>query len=188
MANTQAPFGFREASMTDGISSNFGVATGQMLYSAAATFFGDPLIQTAGYLSVATVTGNTGAAISGHAVSFEWNSVSQKKKVWNTYWPGNDCASTDVVTVRYDLNPQTTLLCQANAGPVTQASVNSYANFATGSGGSTLNGLSSFSLDVASINATKGSLPYKIVGLVQGPITDPTSAYNLVSVQVANFQ
>ncbi len=41
------------------------------------------------------------------------------------------------------------------------------------------------SLDYANLNATKGSLPFYIYKLVEAPLTDPTSAYNLVIVGFA---
>lgn len=187
MANNNGPFGFRQQDMTAGVSANFGLKKGQMAYNASACFEGDPLVMSGGNLAQAGVTGG-GAAIAGFAKSFSWISVAQKQRTYSNYWPGNDCASGQTVEVYYDLNPQAIYLCQCAAGPVTQSSVGKFANYSAGSGGNTANGISSYSLDDSTITTSQGSLPLVIVGIVEAPKSDPTSAYNLVAVQVVNQQ
>ena len=186
MSNTNAPFGFRQEGRTDGSASNFGVATGFMLPAAAACFWGDPLIITAGYDSQAAVV-NGGNQLSGVAESFKWVSISQQSVRWAQYWPGNDCVAGTFVEVRKVVDPASTFVVQANGGPVTQANVGQFANFAAGGGGNTANGISSYSLDTTTLSSVQGDLPLKIVGIVSAPSSDPTSQYNQVLVQLVNI-
>lgn len=186
MANTLAPKGFREYGLVDGQAPNFGIAKGFCVYSTAM-FYGDPIKITAGYLLPATVTGNTGAAIAGVAYSFTWVSIAQGHTVRAQYYPGNDSVGNADVTVHYTNNPDSLFTAQATSssagtavgGPLTQADVGSFFNFATGAGGNTQSGASSFSADYSTKNATQGTLPFYLYQLVQAPATDPTSAGNI---------
>jgi hypothetical protein len=190
MSNVNQPFGFRPIGTQDGIAPNFGLARGQMLSSASAAFYGDLLTITGGYLSPAAVVGG-GAPLAGVAKDFDWASQSQQRHWWNQYWPGNDTYAGQYVVVHYSMNPQAKYQVQAlnnsGNGAVTQASVGKFANFSAGAGGNTANGISSHALDDSTISAVQGNLPLKIVGIVQSPASDPTSAYNLVIVELVNL-
>ena len=67
-----------------------------------------------------------------------------------------------------------------------QADVGSFFNFYTGSG-NTSSGLSGFSLDYATKNSSQGVLPFVLQAIVQPPLSDPTSANNLVVVGIATL-
>lgn len=187
MANTLAPKGFREYGLVDGQAPNFGIATGKCL-AATAIFYGDPLkYGTAGYLAPATVTGNTGAGVVGIAFSFSWTSIAQGRTVRAQYYPGNDSVNNADVTVHFTNNADSLFIAQVTSaaagtavgGPLAQADVGSFFNFATGAGGNVQTGASSFSIDYSTKNATQGTLPFYLYQLVQAPVTDPTSAGNL---------
>lgn len=189
MANTFAPKGFREYGQTDGVSPNFGLAAGKCLYTTAL-FSGDPLIKSAGYLSAASTTGNTGAGIVGIAYSFSWNSIAQGRTVRAQYYPGSDSVSNADVTVHFGNSPNSLFTAQvasssagtAAGGPLLQASVGLFINFATGAGGSTTTQQSSFCLDYSTLNASSTTLPFFVYNLEVAPATDPTSAGNMVIV------
>lgn len=195
MTNTLITGGFRCIGLIDGSPPNFGVATGFCAYNASAMFAGDALIISSGLLAPATATGNTGAAVAGVAVSFSWISIAQGRRVWQDYYPGSDSVGNANVAVKYVNNPNAIFQAQtmsssagtAVGGPMVQADVGQYINFATGAGGNTASQQSSFGLDFSTLNATKGVLPFYVYQLILAPATDPTSAGNLVQVGFATL-
>ena len=186
MTNANAPRGFGSSSFTAGLGQTFGITKGLMAYNASACYRGDPVILSGGKIAVATVTGNTGAAIAGIAESFSWVSIAQQRKVWQSYYPGSDSVNNADVTVHYQGNPQALFDVQVNGGPAVQADIGSFFNWATGTG-NVYSGLSGFSLDYSTKNATQGSLPFVLQEILQAPGTDPTSAYNIVRVGIATL-
>lgn len=189
MANTLSPKGFREYGVTDGTTPNFGLASGKCLYTTAL-FSGDPVILSAGYLSAGSSTGNTGAGVVGVAYSFSWNSIIQGRTVRSQYYPGSDSVANADVTVHFINAPSGLFTVQVTSssagtavgGPVTQASVGKFINFATGAGGNTSTQQSSFSVDFSTIATSSTTLPFYIYNLEASPVTDPTSAGNLIIV------
>jgi hypothetical protein len=185
MTNTNSPRGFGPSSLISGAVPNFGLTTVPMAYNASAVYKGDPLKLVSGKVAVATVTGNTGAAVIGIADSFSWVSIAQARRVWQSFYPGNDSQGNADVTVWMVNQPDALFDVQINAGgPAVQADVGSFFNWATGTG-NTYSGLSGFSLDYSTKNATQGSLPFVLYSLNQAPGTDPTSNYNIVRVGFA---
>jgi hypothetical protein len=194
MTNTFAPNGFQESSSVPGLAQNFGMTNGAMAYNASACYSGDPLVLSSGKVAVASTTGNTGAAIAGIARSFKWISIAQNRVVWQNYYPGSDSVNNADVVCYFQGSPQGLFTVQVSdagaAGSGTnkavQADVGSFFNFYTGTG-STNSGMSGFSLDYATKNSTQGSLPFVLQAILQQPITDPTSANNLVVVGIATL-
>lgn len=184
MANTNSPRGFGQSNTIAGSQPNYGLTWGKMAYNASAVYNGDPLKLVSGKVAVATVTGNTGAAVVGIANQFTWVSIAQSRRVWQSYYPGSDSQGNADVDVGFISLPNAEFDVQVNGGPAVQADVGSFFNFASGSG-NTYSGLSGFSLDYASKNATQGSLPFVLRAILQAPGTDPTSAYNIVRVGFA---
>lgn len=184
MTNTNAPRGFGQSSAIPGSVPNFGLIKGLMAYNASAVYKGDPLKLVSGKVAVATVTGGTGAAVVGIADSFSWVSIAQGRRVWQSFYPGSDSVGNADVTVHYIGLPDALFDVQVNGGPAVQADVGSFFNWATGTG-NTYSGLSGFSLDYSTKNATQGSLPFVLFELLQAPSTDPTSQYNIVRVGFA---
>lgn len=184
MANVSAPRGFGPASMTSGVTTNFGIVIVPMAYNASACYKGDPVKLVSGLAAVATVTGGTGAAVLGIADSFSWISIAQGRKVWQSFYPGNDSQGNANVDCYVNVHPDSLFDVQCNAGPALQADVGSFFNFASGTG-NTYNGLSGFSLDYSTKNATQGSLPFVLNAILQLPGTDPTTQYNIVRVGFA---
>ena len=193
MSNPNSPFGFLEATAFDGATTNYGQGRGFCLYNATALGKGDLLVSSAGYLSQATVTGG-GAAIAGTMIGASWISIAQGKRVWQEYYPGSDSVSNADVDIFYLAHPNAVLLTQAlnvaAAGAVTQAKVGLYANFAIPATGAATTGghwKSGFALDDNTITSSKGPLPLQIIRLEQPPVTDPTSAFNLIQVSMVNL-
>lgn len=184
MTNSNAPFGFKQSSVIAGTEPNFGLVSGLMAYNASATYKGDPVILTSGKVAVATVTGNSGAAVVGVADSFSWISIAQGRRVYQSYYPGSDSQGNADVQVLYVAHPNALFDVQVNAGTALQADVGSFFNFATGVG-NTYSGISTFSLDYSTKNGSQGTLPFVLYEILQPPGTDPTSAFNTVRVGFA---
>ncbi len=181
MSNTNAPQGFGEFGKVAGSAPNFGMSTGKMAYNASATYAGDPLKLVSGKVAVATVTGNTGAAVVGIARGFSWVSIAQSRRVWQSYYPGSDSQGNADVDVWYDNDPQGLFIVQSSGTAITQADVGKGINFATGTG-NTYSGLSGFAADQATLNGTIGVLPFIVRQIVQAPKSDPTASYNQIVV------
>lgn len=193
MSNPSAPFGLQDASAIDGATTNFGLATLKSLFNVATFGKGDLLSLTNGELAPAAVVPG-GAQIAGVANMATWVSTAQGRRVWQAFYPGNDSVSNADIDVRLDCHPNSyfRIRCANNAGlgPVTQASVGKFANFSIPTAGATTSGgfwKSGYMLDDSTISAIAGNLPLKIVFIEQQPITDPTAAFNIVRVQLANL-
>lgn len=185
MVNTNAPRGFGQSSLISGAVPNFGLTAMPMAYNASAVYKGDPLKLSSGKAAVATVTGGTGAAVLGIADSFSWVSIAQGRKVWQSFYPGSDSVGNADVACWMINQPDALFDVQINAGgPAVQADVGSFFNWATGTG-NVYSGLSGFSLDYSTKNATQGSLPFVLYQILQAPGTDPLSNYNIVRVGFA---
>jgi hypothetical protein len=186
MANTNAPFGFRQYS-GNGSAPTYEQVEVQMAYNATATFFGDPVAPDANG-QVVRASSNT-VQVAGIFVGCKYLSVSQKRVVWSNFWPGSDVASNQYVTAYIVNDPNAKFVVQNDsATAIGQDGVNANIGFAMGTG-NTANGISGATVERTSINTTN-TLPFRIVGLVQDPPgsngTDITSGYNYVIVAFNN--
>lgn len=146
-----------------------------------------------GYITQATSTSTTTAPIAGIFWGCEYLSVSQKRVIWNQYWPGSD-ANGDVTAYVID-DPNARFLVQTS-GTSFQISgtpaafgsspVGQLANFSIGTG-SALTQQSGMYLSAVGTTAT---FPFIITDMVLDPPgsngTDPTSQYNYVIVGFNN--
>jgi len=186
MANTNAPFGFRQYSGTGSAPTYEQVAV-QIAYNATNIFFGDPVEPDANG-QVIQGDGTTAAAgIAGIFVGCQYLSVSQKRTIWSNYWPGSDVASTQTV-IGYIINdPNARFLVQTGSTGATQSTVNLNVPYVIGSG-NTANGISAANVDVANAAVT-ATLPFRVVGLVTEPPGSngtEAGAYNYVVVAFNN--
>ena len=196
MANTSAPFGFRQWSGT-GSAPTYEQTVAYIAYNnTTPIFFGDPLVQlSTGYITQAS---SNSTQIAGIFVGCQYLSVSQKRTVWSNYWPGSDVASGNTVTAYVINDPNAQFIVQSgNGGPVTFTSIGNNIGFGVGStNGNTANGLSTYYVDFSTINTTN-TLPFRIVNLAgylpvgTSPFAgqngyDTTTAYNSVIVAFNN--
>lgn len=190
MANTNAPFGFRQVKSLVAASPNFALSTRKISGSyATAIYRGDPVVSEAtGYIQQAA-PGTT--AIAGIFNGCKYFSKSQGKTVWSAYWPAvTTDISGDAEAYIID-DPNALFEVQAGAGSVALADVGSNANFAIGTG-NTNSGQSGAYLDTSTIAQTS-TLAFRIKGYLGdtlfsavGPGSDPTSAYNIAIVAFNN--
>ena len=196
MANTIGYFGF----------SQWGTASGPVNFASAANppyriasgygtaiYFGDAVRMNvsgpSGYVEQwANGDGATATKILvGIFLGCKYYSTSQKKLIWNNYWPGSD-ATGDVDAFVCD-DPNSLWKVQANAGPITQTAIGQTADIASTPTGNTTTGISGMSL---STPTTTNTLPFKVVNVITTPPgangTDLTTAGNYVIVAFNNQQ
>jgi hypothetical protein len=194
MANTLAPFGFRQYFGGAGGAPTFAQTTRRIASSnTTPVFFGDPVtpvVGTAnGYITQAAAGSTT---LAGVFVGCRYLSVAQKRTVWSNYWPGSD-ANGDVDAYVID-DPNARFLVQSSwASPLATSlstygttPVGQYCQFTIGTG-STANGISG--AYVSSLGTTV-TFPFIVVDLQTFPPgqngTDPTTQYYNVVVGFNN--
>ena len=188
MANTNAPFGFRQISGTGSAPTYEQIAV-RIVYNATNIFYGDPVVaDTNGYV----VQASSNSAANGTAgifVGCQYLSVAQKRTVWSNFWPGSDVASGNTVTGYIVNDPNAKFIVQSDATGVATTDINANIGFAIGTG-NTLSGISGAYLDTTTINTTN-TLPFRIISLYdfppgsQGTITSG-QAYDWVVVAFNN--
>lgn len=182
MANTNAPFGFKQIAGTGSVPT-FEQNTRKIASNnTTAIFRGDAVIPlTTGYIGQATAST---VRMEGIFAGCKYVSVSQKRTVWSDYWPGAD-ANGDVEAYVID-DPNAKFVVQAGGTAIGFANIGEYIQLNVGTG-NTATGQSGMYVESP---ATTVTLPFRIVGLVQSPPgadgTDITSAYNHVIVAFNN--
>lgn len=183
MANTNAPFGFRQYAGNGSAPTYEQNVRKIKSDNTTAIFFGDAVIPlSTGYIAQATAST---VQLAGIFVGCKYVSTSQKRTVWSNYWPGSDAAS-DVEAYVVD-DPNAKFVVQAGGTAVTLADIGSNIQINASTAGNTATGISSMFVETPAGTPT---LPFKIVGLVEAPPgangTDATSAYNQIIVQFNN--
>jgi len=182
MANTNAPFGFRQIKGT-GSAPTFEQNTRKIASNnTTAIYSGDAVIPlTTGYIGQATAST---VRMEGIFVGCKYTSTSQKRTVWSNYWPGSD-ATGDVEAYVID-DPNAQFVVQAGGTAVGFDKIGEYIQLNVGTG-SAATGVSGMFVESPGTTVT---LPFRIVGLVENPPgangTDIASAYNQVIVAFNN--
>jgi len=188
MANTNAPFGFRQYSGT-GSAPTYEQVPVRIAYNATNIFYGDPVNpDNTGNV----VQGSPGTTqVAGIFVGCQYLSVSQKRTVWSNYWPGSDVASSNYVTGYIVNDPNAKFLAQVGGSSSVGAAVtdvNANVQYAIGTG-NTSTGISGAYVDISVPPTTTNTLPFRVVGLVTDPPGGPgtaSGAYNYVIVSFNN--
>lgn len=195
MANTQGPFGAVQSGSVTGGPVNFAVS-GQppMRISSAygtAIGFGDLVTLVAatptGYINRWTAAaGSASVQAAGIFYGCQYYSTSQRKQVWNNYWPGSDATGDVEAFVCSD--PMAQFIIQAYSTAIDQTYVGCTADVNMGTV-NTVTGLSAMALITPSTSGPT-LLPFKVVSIVTSPPgangTDPTTSYNNVIVTFNN--
>jgi len=181
MANTNAPFGFRQY-QGNGSAPTYEQVAVVIDYNASAIYFGDPVTQQAdGSVAQAASTGATPTAlgIAGVFVGCQYLSVAQKRTVWSNYWPGSDVASGNYVTGYIVNDPNARFIAQSDStGIAFPTDINATIGFAIGTGNAA-NGISGAYLDTTTINTATYNVnaPFKIVGVYQPFVSSFPGSY-----------
>jgi hypothetical protein len=195
VANIQGPFGFVQWGTASGppnfaFDSNppFRVAAGY----ATVIGFGDLVkmnASTTGYIEQwANGDGGTATRIPvGIFLGCQYYSTSQKKTIFNNYWPGSD--ATGDVQAYVCADPNSLWKVQAGIGSaITQTSLNQVADIVATPVVNTTTGISGMSLSTPT--NTPATLPFRVVNVITTPPgangTDLTTPYNYVVVAFNN--
>ena len=195
MANTNAPFGFREYYGGSGGSATFS-QTKRLIASGNGTaiYRGDPVNPVVGPATGYITQGVPGTVrIDGIFAGCEYLSVAAGKKVWSNYWPGSGATGDVTAYVIDDPNAQfqvqgnsTTFNITGTLSAWTSSPVGQLAQYAIGSGNATTQQSGAY---LNSLNTTV-TFPFIVRDLITnppgGPGTDPLSAYNWVVVGFNN--
>ena len=197
MANNFAPFGFRPVSTSNG-PINWRISTRRIQSTNATPIYkGDatvPIVGTpTGYITQAAPASFAAAPCSGIFWGCQYLSVSQKRVIWNQYWPGSD-AQGDVTAYVID-DPNARFVVQTNGAPFNitgtptnfgYSPVGQLAQLNVGAG-DTLTQQSGMYLDTLGSTAT---FPFIVTDMVLDPPgsngTDATSNGNYVIVGFNN--
>lgn len=184
MANTSAPFGFRQYSGL-GSAPTYEQVVAFCAYNQAAMYFGDPVFQKDDGSIWPTTPGTD--ALAGVFVGCKYLSVAQKRTVWSNYWPGSDVASGNTVECYLVNDPNARFIAQvagsASTGLAT-TDIGANVQFAYGTP-TAASGISGAYIDINVSPTTTATLPFRVVGLANNPgagsgqVGDPpTGAYN----------
>lgn len=202
MANSQGPFGFLQVGTASG-PPNFaraGSGTPYLIASgfSAAIYFGDAVRMWVsgdgnnGAVGNITpwVTGDGATAtkiLVGIFIGCNYYSTSQKKTIWNNYYPGNDATGTIDAYVVDD--PASQWMVQGGASAIGRSAIGQTVDIASTPTGNTTTGQSGMSIGTPT---TTNTLPFKVVNLVTSPPgvpgTDFTNGFNNVLVAFNNQQ
>ena len=183
MANTNAPFGFKQYQGTGSAPTYEQVTMTIDKDYTTPIYFGDPVQPVVGPATGYIQIYNPAATVStsGILAGVKYLSTSQKRIVWSNWWPGSD-ASQDVEA--YIINdPNAKFLVQAGGTNVGFDKIGQNIDVNLGAG----NANSGISGAFVESPGTTATLPFRVVDIVTQPPgangTDATSAYNLVIVQ-----
>lgn len=193
MANTQAYNGFLQYYGGSGGAPTFAQSTRRIASgNGTAIYFGDPVmpvVSTAtGYITQASPGTTT---VAGIFVGCTYNSVAQKKPVWNNYWPGSDATGDVTAYVVEDPNAQFLVQTSSSSFQITgttstytSSPVGQYAQFSIGTG-NTANGQSGAFLSSLGTTVT---FPFVVRAMYTSVNNggDPTSLYCKVVVGFNN--
>ena len=194
MANTQAPFGFRQLRRFDGGAPTAGFDRLFLASSDPSTIFtGDPVVTaTTGPYVTAASTGNS--QIRGIFMGCEYYSAAFNQIRWSPYYPGPIATGGADVQCWVCTDPEMLYIAQGStSGVIGSTTVNLNIGFTVNSSlGNTMSGVSAAVLASSTISSTLG-LPFRISDLYSNYAppgtngTDNTSAGNIVVVAPNNW-
>jgi len=191
MANTSGAFGLRPINLAGGAPNSQGTNAYYIASDASAIYNGSPVIATNG--GTIAITGSASGDTYKHLGAFngcEYVSSVTGKKTWSNYWPGSGANTNfDIVGYVYD-NPTQRFVIATDATftnrATAKAAIFENTQFNTGTSGSTTTGVSSASLDVATLDASNASLPLKILGIYDDPLNQDYAAAGLQMIVMFN--
>ena len=173
MANANGAFGLRPYGMLGSAPASIGTTEYRIASNNSNPIFqGMPVIPlAAGVIDDLQAAAGGTVSIVGVFNGCEYVSSTTGETVFSNFWPGSGADTNfDIVGFVYD-NPFQRFAIATDATFTNRATAlaaifeNTQLN--GGTGGSSTTGVSSASMDVATLDATNASLPLKIVGLSQ---------------------
>ena len=170
MANVNVAFGLKPIN-TAGSTPATGGTNAYFIDSGASAIYQGSLVKAdnGGEIVIGSATGDTQKNV-GVFAGCEYVSSTTGKKVYSNYWPGSGADTNfDIIGYVYD-NPLQRFVIATDATFTDRAtaiaSIFENTQLNGGTGGSTTTGISSASMDVATLDAANLSLPLKIVGIL----------------------
>jgi len=191
MANTSGAFGLRPINLAGGAPNSQGTNAYFIASDASAIYNGSPVIATNG--GTIAITGSASGDTYKHLGAFngcEYVSSVTGKKTFSNFWPGSGANTDfDIVGFVYD-NPTQRFVIATDASftnrATAKAAIFENTQFNTGTSGSAVSGVSSASLDVATLDASNASLPLKILGIYDDPTNQDYAAAGLQMIVMFN--
>jgi hypothetical protein len=191
MANTSGAFGLRPINLAGGAPNSQGTNAYFIASNASAIYNGSPVIATNG--GTIAITGSASGDTYKHLGAFngcEYVSSVTGKKTFSNFWPGSGANTDfDIVGFVYD-NPTQRFVIATDASftnrATAKAAIFESTQFNTGTSGSAVSGVSSASLDVATLDASNASLPLKILGIYDDPTNQDYAAAGLQMIVMFN--
>lgn len=191
MANTSGAFGLRPINLAGGAPNSQGTNAYYIKSDASAIYQGSPVIVTND--GTIAITGSASGDTYKHIGVFwgcEYVSSVTGKKTWSNYWPGSGANTNfDIVGYVYD-NPTQRFTIATDASftnrATAKAAIFENSQFNTGTSGSATTGVSSASLDVATLDASDASLPIKILGIYEDPTNQDYEAAGIQMIVMFN--
>lgn len=169
MANINVAFGLKPINTAG--STPTGGTNAYFIDSGASAIYQGSLVKAdnGGEVVISSATGDTQKTV-GVFAGCEYVSSTTGKKVFSNYWPGSGADTNfDIIAHVYD-NPMQRFVIATDATFTDKAtaiaSIFENTQLNGGAGGSTVTGISSASMDVATLDAANTSLPLKIVGIL----------------------
>lgn len=176
MASATSAYGFRPVGTLTG-PYNAQLRQMRIANSYATAIYTGDLVKCETTGTVILENGTSTALPVGVFMGCEYTVTATGQRIQAPYWPGS--GGTDIIAYVFD-NPFGVLQVQAN-GAIAQ--VDQFENIAisTYAAGSTATGISRVTVD-AGTNATTNTLPFKIIGFVNGPDSAPGDAFTDILV------
>lgn len=168
MANTFAPFGFRQFGRREGGAPTAGMERMYLLSSDTNLYFTGDVVAVssaslvAGYITLPS--SGTLTQIAGIFAGCEYYNPSVGRVVWNSYFPGN-VGSSSPCNAYVITDPEQLFLVQCTTTAVVGTSaINLNVGWASSlqANGNTLSGISAVALNSTTVSANS-SLPFRIV-------------------------
>jgi len=170
MANTSAPFGFRQYA-GNGSAPTYEQVRFPIAYNSTNIFFGDPVTAVNDGTVTQSADTSTPAAlgVAGVFSGCQYLSTVQKRTVWSNYYPGGTDPVSGSIYAYIINDPNAKFVVQSDSTGIALADVNATIGFKIGSG-NTSTGISGAYLDTATLQTgTLANYPFKIVALINDP-------------------
>jgi len=190
MANTNVAFGLKPINTAGSTPATSGT-NAYFIDSAASAIYQGSMVKAdnGGEIVVCSATGDTEAPV-GVFAGCEYVSSVTGKKVFSNYWPGS-AAHTNFAIIGYVYdNPMQRFVIATDATITNKATaiaaIFENSQFNNGASGSTVTGISSAQLDVATLDAANASLPLKIVGILDDAENQDFTAAGIPMIVMLN--
>ena len=190
MANINGAFGLRPIAKMGQNSNSTGVS-GYTQYEIASgnsnvIYFGTPVIPlSTGYIDVVGAAAGGTVGLLGAFMGCKYVASTTGKPTWSNYWPGSGANSSHPVEAWVADDPMQIFVIATDASwtskATARAGVFANANFASGTSGSTTTGMSSGTLAISTIAATK-TLNLRILGWEEDPASSDFASSGIGAV------